>query len=77
MDVNVMRSLRIAFNFNDEDLKALIKAYAIFDRVRDVMNENQLNYLRASSDDEGFWDDDVDAARKVADMLATVSEWEE
>ena len=77
MDVNVMRSLHIAFNFNDEDLKALTKAYAIFDRVLNVMNENQLNYLRASSDDEGFWDDDIDTARKVADMLATTSEWEE
>ena len=77
MDVNVMRSLRIAFNLDDEDRKALSKAYAIFDKVRNVMNENQLSYLRASSDDEGFWDDSVDAARKVADMLATTSEWEE
>ena len=77
MDVNVMRSLRIAFNLDDEDRKALSKAYAIFDKVRDVMNENQLSYLRANSDDEGFWDDSVDAARKVADMLATTSEWEE
>ena len=77
MDVNVMRSLRIAFNLDDEDRKALSKAYAIFDKVRDVMNENQLSYLRASSDDEGFWDDDIDAASKVADMLATTSEWEE
>ena len=77
MDVNVMRSLRIAFNFDDEDLKVLSKAYAIFDKVRDVMNENQLSYLRASSDDEGLWDDDIDAACKVADMLATTSEWEE
>ena len=73
MDVNVMRSLRIAFNFDDEDLKALSKAYAIFDKVRNVMNENQLSYLRANSDDEGFWDDDIDAARKVADMLATIN----
>lgn len=77
MDVNVMRSLRIAFNFDDEDRKALSKAYAIFNKVRDVMDENQLNYLRANSNDEGFWDDDIDAARKVADMLATTSEWEE
>lgn len=77
MDVNVTRSLRIAFNLDDEDCKALSKAYAIFDKVRDVMNENQLNYLRASSDDEGFWDDDIDTACKVADMLATTSEWEE
>ena len=77
MDVNVMRSLRIAFNLDDEDRKALSKAYAIFNKVRDVMNENQLSYLRASYDDEGFWDDDIDAARKVADMLATASEWEE
>lgn len=77
MDVNVTRSLRIAFNLDDEDRKALSKAYAIFDKVRDVMNENQLNYLRASSDDEGFWDDDIDTACKVADMLATASEWEE
>ena len=77
MDVNVTRSLRIAFNLDDEDRKALSKAYAIFDKVLDVMNENQLNYLRANSDDEGFWDDDIDAARKVADMLATTSEWEE
>ena len=77
MDVNVTRSLRIAFNLDDEDRKALSKAYAIFDKVLDVMNENQLNYLRANSDDEGFWDDTVDAARKVADMLATTSEWEE
>ena len=77
MDVNVTRSLCIAFNFDDEDLKALSKAYAIFDKVRNVMNENQLSYLRANSDDKGFWDDDIDAARKVADMLATTSEWEE
>ena len=77
MDVNVMRSLRIAFNLDDEDRKALSKAYAIFNKVRDVMDENQLNYLRANSDDEGFWDDDIDAARKVADMLATANEWEE
>ena len=77
MDVNVTRSLRIAFNFDDEDLKALSKACVIFDKVLDVMNENQLSYLRANSDDEGFWDDNVDAARKVADMLATTSEWEE
>ena len=77
MDVNVMRSLRIAFNFDDEDRKALSKAYAIFNKVRDVMDENQLNYLRANSDDEGFWDDDIDSACKVADMLATVNEWEE
>ena len=77
MDVNVMRSLRIAFNLDDEDRKALSKAYAIFDKVRDVMNENQLSYLRSSSDDEGFWDDDIDVACKVADMLATTSEWEE
>lgn len=77
MDVNVTRSLRIAFNLDDEDRKALSKAYAIFDKVLDVMNENQLNYLRASSDDEGFWDDGIDAARKIADMLATTSEWEE
>ena len=77
MDVNVMRSLRIAFNLDDEDRKALSKAYAIFDKVRDVMNENQLSYLSARSDNEGFWDDDMDAARKVADMLATTSEWEE
>ena len=77
MDVNVMRSLRIAFNFDDEDRKALSKAYAIFNKVRNVMNENQLNYLRASSDDEGLWDDDLDSACKVADMLATTSEWEE
>ena len=72
-----MRSLRIAFNFDDEDRKALSKAYAIFNKVRDVMDENQLNYLRANSDDEGFWDDDIDSACKVADMLATVNEWEE
>ena len=77
MDVNVMRSLRIAFNLDDEDRKALSKAYAIFDQVRDVMNENQLSYLRASSDAEGFWEDDIDVACKVADMLATTSEWEE
>lgn len=77
MDVNVMRSLRIAFNFDDEDLKVLSKAYNIFEKVRNVMNENQLSYLRASSDDEGFWDDDIDSACKVADMLATTSEWEE
>lgn len=77
MDVNVTRSLRIAFNLDDEDRKALSKAYTIFDKVRDVMDENQLNYLRANSDGEGFWDDDIDAARKVADMLATTSEWEE
>ena len=77
MDVNVMRSLHIAFNFDDEDRKALSKAYAIFKKVRDVMNENQLSYLRASSDDEGLWDDDIDSACKVADMLATTSEWEE
>ena len=77
MDVNVTRSLRIAFNLDDEDRKALSKAYAIFDKVLNVMNENQLNYLRANSDDEGFWDDDIDAARKVTDMLATTSEWEE
>ena len=77
MDVNVTRSLRIAFNLDDEDRKALSKAYAIFDKVLDVMNENQLNYLRANSGDEGFWDDSVDTARKVADMLATTSEWEE
>ena len=51
MDVNVMRSLRIAFNLDDEDRKALSKAYNIFKKVRDVMNENQLNYLRVSSDD--------------------------
>ena len=56
MDVNVTRSLRIAFNLDDEDRKALSKAYAIFDKVLDVMNENQLNYLRANADDEGFWD---------------------
>ena len=77
MDVNVMRSLRIAFNLDDEDRKALSKAYAIFDKVLDVMNENQLNYLRANSGDEGFWDDAIDTARQVADMLATTSEWEE
>lgn len=77
MDVNVMRSLRIAFNLDDEDRKALSKAYAIFDKVRDVMNENQLSYLRANSDDEGLWNDDIDTACKVADMLATTSEWEE
>ena len=77
MDVNVMRSLRIAFNFDDEDRKALSKAYAIFGKVRDVMNENQLSYLRASSDDEGFWNDDIESACKVADMLATTNEWEE
>ena len=77
MDVNVMRSLRIAFNFDDEDLKVLSKAYNIFEKVRNVMNENQLSYLRASSDDEGFWDDDIEAPRKVADMLATAREWEE
>ena len=77
MDVNVMRSLRISFNFDDEDRKALSKAYAIFDKVLDVMNENHLSYLRANSDDEGFWDDNIDAARRVADMLATASEWEE
>ena len=77
MDVNVMRSLRIAFNFDDEDLKVLSKAYSIFEKVRNVMNENQLSYLRASSDDEGFWNDDIDSACKVADMLATTSEWEE
>lgn len=77
MDVNVTRFLRITFNLDDEDRKALSKAYAIFNKVRDVMNENQLNYLRASSDDEGFWDDNIDAACKVADMLATTSEWEE
>ena len=77
MDVNVMRSLRIAFNFDDEDRKVLSKAYNIFEKVRNVMNENQLNYLRASSDDEGFWNDDIDAACKVADMLATTNEWEE
>lgn len=77
MDVNVTRSLRIAFNLDDEDRKALSKAYAIFDKVLDVMNENQLNYLRANSGDEGFWDDGIDTARKIADMLATTSEWEE
>ena len=77
MDVNVMRSLRIAFNLDDEDRKALNKAYNIFKKVRNVMNENQLNYLRASSDDEGLWDDDLDSACKVADMLATANEWEE
>ena len=77
MDVNVMRSLRINFNLDDEDRKALNRAYVIFDKVQDVMNENQLSYLRASSDDEGFWDDDIDTARKVADMLVTISEWEE
>ena len=77
MDVNVTRSLRIAFNLDDEDRKALSKAYAIFNKVRDVMDENQLNYLRANSDDEGLWDDDIDVDRKVADMLATTSEWEE
>ena len=77
MDVNVMRSLRIAFNLDDEDRKALSKAYSIFEKVRNVMNENQLSYLRASSDDEGFWDDAIDTARKIADMLATTSEWEE
>ena len=57
MDVNVTRSLRIAFNLDDEDRKALNKAYAIFNKVLDVMNENQLNYLRANSDDEGLWND--------------------
>ena len=77
MDVNVTRSLRIAFNFDDEDRKALSKAYAIFDKVLDVMNENQLSYLRANSDDDGFWDDNIDPARRVADMLATTNEWEE
>ena len=77
MDVNVMRSLRIAFNLDDEDRKALNKVYAIFNKVLDVMNENQLNYLRANSDDEGLWNDDIDTACKVADMLATTSEWEE
>ena len=77
MDVNVMRSLRIAFNLDDEDCKALNKVYAIFNKVLDVMNENQLNYLRANSDDEGLWNDDIDTACKVADMLATTSEWEE
>ena len=77
MDVNVMRSLRINFNLNDEDCQVLAKAYDIFNKVRDVMSENQLSYLRASSDDGGFWDDDVNSACRVADMLATVSEWEE
>ena len=77
MDVNVMRSLRINFNLNDEDCQVLTKAYNIFEKVRNVMNENQLSYLRVSSDDEGFWDDDIDSACKVADMLATTSEWEE
>ena len=77
MDVNVMRSLRISFNLDDEDRKALSKAYAIFEKVRNVMNENQLSYLRASSDDEGFWNDDIDSACKVADMLTTTNEWEE
>lgn len=77
MDVNVTRSLRIAFNLDDEDRKALNKVYAIFNKVLDVMNENQLNYLRANSDDEGLWNDDIDTACKVADMLATTSEWEE
>ena len=77
MDVNVTRSLRISFNLDDEDRKALSKAYAIFDKVLDVMNENQLSYLRANSGDEVFWDENVYAGRRIADMLATTSEWEE
>ena len=76
MDINTVRSLRVVLNLDADDHKALDRAYSIFDKLRDIMNENNLDYLAARGDDEGFWDSDLDTACKVADMLTTNGEWD-
>ena len=78
MDIKTVRALHVALNLDADDHKALDRAYVIFDKLRNVMRENELDYLATRDDDtgEGLWDSDLDTACKVADMLTTNSEWE-